>query len=144
MNLCASSVNDGFGLELLVVGKRLGVRHVHQQLFVGIAAEFGLSGQSLVPCLFTDLAARPRRTLVERVDGAKVDLLVDVVLEGGRDIVAMVVSAVRMSVIMAVAFVFVVAVRHYELMFEWVVWFFATCWNEGAMFPQLKLPFTLH
>lgn len=61
-------------------GTEKDVRDVHQQLLVGIAAEFGLRVQSLVPGLFADSTARARGALVECVDGVKVDLSVEAVL----------------------------------------------------------------
>lgn len=68
-------------------GMRDGVRDVHQQLLVGIAAEFGLRTQSLVPCLLANLASRTRGALVQSVDGVKVDLFVEAVLQSRSDVV---------------------------------------------------------
>lgn len=85
---------------------------MHQQLLVGIAAEFGLGVQSLVPGLLANFASRARGALVQRVDGVKVDLAVEAVLQSRCDIICVIVGAVAMAVVVAVAFVFVVAVRH--------------------------------
>jgi hypothetical protein len=94
------------------INKVEGVRDVHQQLLVGIAAELGLGVQSLVPRLFADFASRARGALVQCVDGVKIDLAVEAVLQGWRDVVRVIVGAVGVAVVMAVTFVFVVAVRH--------------------------------
>ena len=89
-----------------------GVRDVHQQLLVGIAAEFGLGIQSLVPGLFANVASRARGALVQCVDGVKIDLSVEAVLQCWRDVVRVIMGAVGVAVVVAMAFVFVVAVRH--------------------------------
>jgi hypothetical protein len=89
-----------------------GVRDVHQQLLVGIAAELWLGVQSLIPGLFADLASRTRSTLVQCVDGVKVDLSVEAVLQGRRNIVRVIMGAMGIAVVVTVTFVFVVAVRH--------------------------------
>jgi hypothetical protein len=64
-----------------------GVRDVHQQLLVGIAAEFWFRIQSLIPSLFANLASRTRGALVQSVDGVKVDLSVEAVLQSWSDVV---------------------------------------------------------
>lgn len=89
-----------------------GVRDVHQQLLIGITAEFGLRIQSLVPCLLADLASRTRGALVQSIDGVKVDLFVEAVLQSWSDVVRMIVNAMRMAVAVTMTFVFVVAMRH--------------------------------
>lgn len=85
---------------------------MHQQLLVGIAAEFGLRVQSLVPGLFANVASRARGALVQCVNGVKIDLSVEAVLQSWCDIVRVVVGAVGVAMVVAMAFVFVVAVRH--------------------------------
>jgi len=89
-----------------------GVRDVHQQLFIGIAAEFGLRVHSLVPGLLADFTSRARGALIQCVDGVKVDLSVEAVLQSGCDVVRVIMGAVGVAVVVAMTFVFVVAVRH--------------------------------
>ena len=81
-------------------------------MLVGIAAEFRVGIQSLVPTLLADFASRARSALVQRVDGVKVDLAVEAVLQSRCDIICVIVGTVAMAVVVAVALVFVVAVRH--------------------------------
>ena len=85
---------------------------MHQQLFVGIAAELGLGVQALVPGLLADLASRARGALVQCVGGVKVDLSVEAVLQSGCDVVRVIMSAVGVAVVVAMTIVFGVAVRH--------------------------------
>jgi hypothetical protein len=87
------------------------LRYVHEQLLVRIALQLRLLVQPFAPSLLHDLGAAPRLALVQRVDSAEVDLLVDVVLQRGRDIVGMVVGC-SLGVVVTMVFVFVVAVRH--------------------------------
>jgi hypothetical protein len=87
------------------------LRNVHEQLLVCVALQFRLLVQPFAPSFLHDLCAAPGFALVQRVDGAEVDLLVYVVLQRGRDVVAMVVGC-SLGVVVTMAFVFVVTVRH--------------------------------
>lgn len=105
--------------------KRLDVRYMHQKLLIRIAHKLRLLVHSLLPRFLTYLAPRPWTGFVECIDGAEVDLLVDVVLKRWRNVVAMIVRVTAMgmivvsvSVAVAVAGMLVVAVRHLVLAFE--------------------------
>jgi len=84
---------------------------MHQQLLIRIALQLGLGVQSFGPCLLHDLRAGPRLGFVERVDGAEVDLFVDVVLERRGQVIRVIVRR-ALGVVVAVMAAFVVAVRH--------------------------------
>lgn len=109
--------------------KRKYSRHINQQLLIRIANHLGLLRHPLRPRLLDHSARRARRGFVERFDLVKVDLLVQRVLQGGRDVVRVVVVVVS-AVAVAVGGVFVVAVvGHFfflagggELVFELVEW----------------------
>lgn len=89
--------------------KRRYSRHINQQLLIRIANHLGLLRHPLRPRLLDHGARRARRGFVERFDLVKVDLLVQRVLQGGRDVVRVVVVVVS-AVAVAVGGVFVVAV----------------------------------
>ena len=84
-------------------------RDMHQQLLVRITLQFGLLVQSLSPCLLYDLCTASRFALVQCIDRAKVDLLVDVVLQRRSEIVRVVVGR-TLGVVVAVVLMFIVAV----------------------------------
>lgn len=84
-------------------------RDMHQQLLVRIALQFRLIVQSLRPRLLHHFRAASGFTLIQCVDRAEVDLLVDVVLQRRSEIVRMVVGR-AFGVIVAVVLVFIVAV----------------------------------
>lgn len=82
---------------------------MHQQLLVRVALQFRLLVQSLGPRLLHHFRAAPRLTLVQCVDRAEVDLLVDVVLQRWSEIVRVVVGR-ALGVVVAVVLMFIVAV----------------------------------
>lgn len=85
------------------------LRDVHEQLLICIALQLRLFIKPLAPRFLHDFRSAPRLALVQRVDGAEVDLLVDVVLQRGCEIVGMVVGR-SLGVIVAVMFVLIVTV----------------------------------
>lgn len=90
---------------------------MHQQLLIGVTLQFRRLLQPLRPRLFNYRRARPGRSFVQRPNGIEVDVLVQRVLDGGGDVVAVVVPAVavRVVVTMVMAIVLIVAVmRHCE------------------------------
>lgn len=84
---------------------------MHEELLVGVTLQLRFGLQSLSPCLLHDLAACSRLGFIQRVDGGEVNLLVDVVLERGREVVGVIVCG-ALGVIVAMMVVFIVTVGH--------------------------------
>ena len=89
--------------------------NVHQQLLICVAAELGLRAEAVSPGLLYDLGARARLAFVQGKNRGEVDLFVDVVLDGGGEVIGMVMRS-AFGVIVAMVIVFVVAVRHVDLL----------------------------
>lgn len=68
------------------------IRDVHEQLLVGIALELWLGFELFNPCLLDNLRPGLRLALIQCGDCAEVDLLVNVVLQRGRQVISVVVS----------------------------------------------------
>jgi hypothetical protein len=87
------------------------IRYMHEQLFICVAFELWLCTQPFLPCFLHDLGAAARVTFVQRVDCAKVNLRVYVILERWRQVVGMIVRG-ALTVVVPVVIVLVVAMRH--------------------------------
>lgn len=75
------------------------VRDIHEQLLIRVALQLRLRIHTLVPSLLDDGHARARRAFVQRFDLVELDLPVEICLEGGRDVVRMVVVVVVIAMI---------------------------------------------
>lgn len=84
---------------------------MHKQLLVCIALQFWLRIESLRPRLLHDLRATSRLALIQRVDCAEVDLLIDLVLQCRCKVVCVVVCR-AFGVDVAVMVVLIMAMRH--------------------------------
>lgn len=92
-------------------------RDMHQQLLISVALQLRALLQPLRPRLLYHRSARPGGSFIERRDSVEVDVLVERVLDGGGNVVAVVVAAVAVGVFVPVVMtiVFIVAVmRHCE------------------------------
>lgn len=92
-------------------------RNMYQKLLIRITLQLWILLQPLRPCLLHDSCARSGRSFIQRPDSVKVDVLVQRVLDGGGNVVAVVVASVAVAVVMSVvmAIVLIVAVmRHCE------------------------------
>lgn len=76
----------------------LDLRHVDDDLLVGVTRQLRLLLQPLSPRLLHDGLARARRRLVHCVDGVKVYVLVQAVLDGGCDVIGMIMLVVMVAV----------------------------------------------
>jgi hypothetical protein len=84
------------------------IRNSHEQLLVGLADELRLHLHPVCPRLLDDLAARAAVRLVESGDLVKDDARVQRVLEGGRQVIRVIVGVVMVvAVTMAVTVVVV-------------------------------------
>ena len=76
---------------------------MHEQLLICITLQFWLRIESFRPCLLYNFGTTARLALIQRVDCAEVDLLVDLVLHSRREVVRVVVgSAFRVVVTIVV------------------------------------------
>ena len=90
---------------------------MHQQLLISVALQLRALLQPLRPRLLYHRSARPGGSFIERRDSVEVDVLVERVLDGGGNVVAVVVAAVAVGVFVPVVMtiVLIVAVmRHCE------------------------------
>lgn len=73
---------------------------MHQELFVGIAFQDWLFAEAFIPGLLYDCCSGARLSLVQRGDAFKVDLLVEIRLQGRFKVMGMVVPV---SVVVSVS-----------------------------------------
>lgn len=84
---------------------------MHEQLLISIALQLRLILQPLCPCLLRNSTAGMRHGFVERREAVKGYVLIEAVLQGGGDVVRMVVGAIIVGVaVVGVPSVLVVAV----------------------------------
>lgn len=70
---------------------------MHNQLLISITLALGLLLQPLRPRLLANGLPGPRLGLVERGDAVEVDMLVERVLERGRNVIGVIMGAVVMA-----------------------------------------------
>lgn len=87
------------------------VRDVHEQLLVGITAQFRIVCESLCPSLAADSLPRIRCRFIECRYCVKVDLLIQALLERRSDVIRVIVISMGMVVI-AMCVVLIMTVRH--------------------------------
>lgn len=89
-----------------------GKGYVHEELFVRVALQGRFRVETVCPGFLEDERSRARGGFVEGLDGAEVDLVVDVVLESGGQVVRVVVRAAGAVIVRVGVGVLIVAVRH--------------------------------
>lgn len=89
-----------------------GKGYVHEELFVRVALQGRFRVETVCPGFLEDERSRARGGFVEGLDGAEVDLVVDVVLESGGQVVRVVVCAAGAVIVGVGVGVLIVAVRH--------------------------------
>lgn len=89
-----------------------GKGYVHEELFVRIALQGRFRVETVCPGFLEDERSRARGGFVEGLDGAEVDLVVDVVLESGGQVVRVVVCAAGAVIVRVGVGVLIVTVRH--------------------------------
>lgn len=89
-----------------------GKGYVHEELFVRVALQGRFRVETVCPSFLEDERSRARGGFVEGLDGAEVDLVVDVVLESGGQVVRVVVCAAGAVIVRVGVGVLIVTVRH--------------------------------
>lgn len=89
-----------------------GKGYVHEELFVRVALQGRFRIETVCPGFLEDERSRARGGFVEGLDGAEVDLVVDVVLESGGQVVRVVVCAAGAVIVGVGVGVLIVTVRH--------------------------------
>lgn len=89
-----------------------GKGYVHEELFVRVALQGRFRVETVCPGFLEDERSRARDGFVEGLDGAEVDLAVDVVLESGGQVVRVVVCAAGAVIVRVGVGVLIVTVRH--------------------------------
>lgn len=89
-----------------------GKGYVHEELFVRVALQGRFRVETVCPGFLEDERSRARGGFVEGLDGAEVDLVVDVVLESGGQVVRVVVCAAGAVIVRVGVGVLIVTVRH--------------------------------
>lgn len=89
-----------------------GKGYVHEELFVRVALQGRFRVETVCPGFLEDERSRAGGGFVEGLDGAEVDLVVDVVLESGGQVVRVVVRAAGAVIVGVGVGVLIVTVRH--------------------------------